>query len=99
MSLEIDEGVRVLLTVLKKVHLQKGSGRQKAALFRGLDQRFRALVDPIIEICLQEGLCYEFKRRGIDIVAPNPVYKKRVMNILHQMQSSTDPAVISCKNV
>lgn len=43
-------GQRVALTVLKKLYLQSGSGRKEGALFRGLDQTERAVVNEVLGV-------------------------------------------------
>ena len=52
---ELDQPLKVMQTVIKKVFFQKGSGRQLSALHRGLDAHSKRYVDPIVEImCAEE---------------------------------------------
>ncbi|MES2640202.1 MAG: hypothetical protein V4850_11985 [Myxococcota bacterium] len=50
MRVDIPLGARVLLTILEKIYLQRGSGRVQGALYRGLDGRGQAYVDPCVEL-------------------------------------------------
>jgi hypothetical protein len=45
MSLGLPLGTKVMLTVLKKLYAQKGSGRKEAAFYRGLDARAQSPRD------------------------------------------------------
>ena len=42
-------GVRVCLTVLKKLYEQRGAGRKENALHRGLDGHARRLVPDVLQ--------------------------------------------------
>ena len=56
LDLPLTMGMKVLLTVLKKLYLQPGAGRKQSALFRGLDHRARGLVPDILDLLIREGL-------------------------------------------
>ena len=56
LALPLSNGAKVLLTVLKKLYLQRGAGRKQSALFRGLDHRSRALVPDVLQLLAAEGL-------------------------------------------
>lgn len=47
---------RVGLTILKKLYLQRGSGRKDSALRRGLDEKARDTVDEVLRVLQAEGL-------------------------------------------
>lgn len=59
MNLPLPLGNRVLLTVLKKLYQQRGSGRKQSALTRGLDQSARALVPDVLDILRQDNFAIE----------------------------------------
>lgn len=56
LALPLSTGVKVLLTVLKKLYLQPGAGRKQSALFRGLDHRSRILVPDVLQLLVREKL-------------------------------------------
>ena len=56
LALPLSTGLKVMLTVLKKLYLQPGSGRKQSALFRGLDHRARSLVPEVLQLLGREGL-------------------------------------------
>lgn len=56
LALPLSTGVRVMLTLLKKLYLQPGAGRKQSALFRGLDHRSRVLVPEVLQLLSREGL-------------------------------------------
>ena len=64
LTLDLPLGVRVCITVLKKVYEQRGSGRQERALFRGLDNSARRLVPDVLHVLQSEGLLVPDKSRG-----------------------------------
>lgn len=41
---------RVLLSILKKVHMQAGAGRKNSALIRGLSEELKAMVPEVLEL-------------------------------------------------
>jgi hypothetical protein len=61
LSLNIPEGCRVLLTVLRKLYMQRGSARKPSAFVRGIDQRLRDKVAPILQLLKREGFAIEHK--------------------------------------
>ncbi len=86
-------GVKVLLTILKKLYLQSGSGRQNSALIRGLDQRGRALVPDIIQLLKSEGLVTKVPVNDDVIWLPIRSASLRVKQIIAAPTISTDPLI------
>lgn len=54
-ELQLPEGTKVLLTVLKKLFMQRGSGRRESAFTRGLDHRARRLVPDVLDLIKRKG--------------------------------------------
>ena len=90
-------GVRVLLTTLKKLYLQSGSGRKNSALFRGLDQRGRALVPEIIQLLKSEGLI--IKAGDDEIWIPTRSESLRVKQIMAAPFASRDALIIKASKL
>lgn len=55
LSLGLPEGTKVLLTILKKLYLQKGRGRRERAFYRGLDHRAQRLVTDVLDLVRKHG--------------------------------------------
>ena len=66
-GMDLPLGEKVLLTVLKKVFIQSGSGRRENALLRGLDHNARRLVPTILRLLQSEGVISPYRRGGIDM--------------------------------
>ncbi len=92
LSLSIPLGTRVLLTVLKKLYAQRGSGRRESALYRGLDVRAQQLIPKILTLLRQED--FVMKNRQSDQVVWLPTKsseaRRRALSILAEPSSSSD---------
>jgi hypothetical protein len=93
LELEIPLGVRVALTILKKLYQRRGAGRKENALFRGLDHHARRLVPACLEILQREGLAIRCKRGDETIWLPDRSSMRRVGKILAAPTSKSDPAM------
>lgn len=82
---------RILVTILKKCFLQKGAGRQEAALLRGLGQiDRRGNVETIIKILKREGLVKVVPGDHGVIFVPERKYTDRVKKIIAELSTSHD---------
>lgn len=81
---------KVLLTILKKVYAQRGTGRKESALFRGLDAKHRELVPEAVQRLTGAGLVTAARSGGNRIYLPVRGMASRVRRILQAPQSSTD---------
>ncbi len=93
MDLSLDEPVKVLLTVLKKLFVQQGSGRQLSAFSRGLDPRAAKYVPEVLHIVQGSGLAAPSRLRGKEIWFPNRHHSARVRSLLAAPLISSDPLV------
>jgi len=91
LTLDLQLGQRVLLVALKKLYVQSGSGRKESALYRGLDQKERALVQPVLRLLKQEGLITEAKGATHSIWLPVRSESARVRQMLASPSSTSDP--------
>jgi hypothetical protein len=78
----LEMGTKVLLTVLKKVYFQRGSGRKESALYRGLDHRARRLVPEVIDLLAREDLILKSKSHDGTLWLPVRAQSVRVQRIL-----------------
>jgi hypothetical protein len=83
---------RILVTILKKTFFQKGSGRQEAALLRGLGQIDRDGYTPKILGYLVTNDILEHARGDHGVIyVPVIKYKTRVGAMLSELNMSKDP--------
>lgn len=93
LSLLLPLGTRVLLTILRKLYAQRGSGRRESALYRGLDVRARQLVPQILNLLRREGFATR-NRQGDQVVwlpTKSSDSRRRALSILSAPSSSPDP--------
>lgn len=82
---------RVLVTIIKKTFFQPGSGRQEAALLRGVGN----LVDPsvrnrILNILLSSGALEKVRGDSGMVYRPNRAMTARMGHILSELKQSKD---------
>jgi hypothetical protein len=88
---DISEGLKILLTVLKKLFLQPGSGRQEAAFYRGaIDSRGARLVPEVLALLSKQKVAEKARYRGKDLWIPNRRESARVRKILTSPMISDD---------
>ena len=92
-GMDLPLGAKVLLTVLKKVYLQSGSGRKENALHRGLDHHGRRLVPPVLRLLQTEGLISPYRRGGLDMTiwVPDRTRTARARRIITSPRTCDDP--------
>jgi hypothetical protein len=95
-ALRLPEPTKVLLTILKKLFMQKGSGRQEAALSRGMDHRARRLVKDVLGLIQSEKFAVRTRLRDQTIWLPSRDQSRRAKQILAAPSSSNDPVVLRC---
>jgi hypothetical protein len=92
--LDIPEGLKILLTVLKKLFLQPGSGRQEGAFYRGaIDSRGARLVPEVLALLSKQKIAEKTRIRGKDMWLPNRSESARVRKVLASPMTSDDPIV------
>ena len=96
MELALPSGVRVALTVLKKLYLQRGAGRKESAFSRGIDPASRRLVEPVLREVEREGLATHGKIGSETIYYPVRSSAARVHRILAS-PSSDDSLLNACR--
>ena len=98
-DLSLPTGIKVLLTVLKKLYQQRGSGRKENALHRGLDHHGRRLVPEILRILEAEKLAIPYKRGTLLVWLPIRGAMARVGRIIASPTRSSDPVVSRVSNL
>ena len=93
MALPLPMGVRVALTILKKLYAQKGSGRKEQALYRGLDPSRHEFVRRVLEALGREPLLVRGKIGNQVMWWPIPTARARVSAIPEAPLTSRDPVL------
>jgi hypothetical protein len=95
LELPLSLGVRVLITVLRKLFERKGRGRKENALYRGLDHRARRLVPEILQLLKSHKIAFPC-RRGIDTIwLPDRSARARAGRIVSSPSSKDDILILS----
>jgi hypothetical protein len=95
LDLQLPLGVRVLITVLKKLFERRGRGRKENALYRGLDYRARRLVPDVLQLLKANAVAFPC-RRGMDTIwLPDRSARARAGKIVLSPSAREDPLVIA----
>lgn len=99
LTLDLPLGIRVCITVLKKLYEQSGSGRKENALHRGLDHRARRLVSDVLRVLQSEGLAIPDRTKGMPIWRPDRGKRARVGRMIAAPTIADDPVLGKCGNL
>jgi len=99
LALDIPLAVRVLLTVLRKLFVQSGSGRKENAFFRGLDPNARAYVVDILTMLQAAKFAHPHKINGPRIWMQNRAKSKEAREILGAPQRSSHPILVKARRL
>jgi len=95
LDLELPIGIRVLITVLKKLFERKGRGRKENALYRGLDHRARRIVPDVLQLLKSNAIAFPC-RRGMDTIwLPDRSARGRAGKIVSSPSAKDDPLIVS----
>lgn len=98
MELDLPLGQRVLLSVLKKLYIQKGSGRRENSLLRGLDAEARRIVPDVLHLLKSDQLVYSARHAGNTVWYPVRSQTRRVYSIINSPTSSKDLVLVGSAN-
>ena len=100
LDMDLPIGVKVLLVCIRKLYLQKGTGRKESAFYRGIDPLLKRYVDPILGILLRQGLVARAQSRdGGDLWLPVRGQRVRANRIFVSPNQSDDPALIQARQL
>lgn len=88
---KLSERQRVALTILKKLYIQRGSGRRESALSRGLNPAFKVHVGTALTAIKREGLAEQARIGKGTIYLPTRGSRERVRRILDAPTATADP--------
>jgi hypothetical protein len=98
-ALDVPSGVKVLVSILKKLFVQSLSGRKEEALFRGMDAFHSSKVPQILSILQTNGLVTRSERSGDKVWIPVRRLRPRAFMILTSPSTSKDPVVVQARTV
>ena len=90
---DLPDPVKVLLILIRKLFLQRGSGRVNSALSRGINSSLQRYVIPIRESLISEGIIYSHTTSGRTIWHGNRAHRVRMLRILEGPANSGDELV------
>ena len=96
LTLDLPLGTRVCLTILRKLYMQRGSGRKENALYRGLDDRARRLVSEVLRVLQSEGLAIPDRSRSNVIWRPDRSSRSRVGRMTNAPTAANDRVLATC---
>jgi hypothetical protein len=95
LDLQLPLGVRVLVTVLKKLFERKGRGRRENALYRGLDYRAKRLVPEVLQLLKANAIAFPC-RRGVETIwLPDRSARARAGKIVASPSVKADSLVLA----
>ena len=96
LALDLPLGMRVCLTVLKKLYERSGSGRKESALYRGLDNHARRLVPRVLQVLRSEGFTFLDKAKKNTIWYPCRSHRDRARRMIVSPSTNDDPVLQRC---
>ncbi|MFC3285984.1 NACHT domain-containing protein [Litchfieldella rifensis] len=98
-KLDLQDGLKVLLTVLRKLYIQAGKGRKESAFFRGLGAKEKAYVPDVLKLLAKHEFSHKYTAGQRDVWMPNRAKKEDVMSILGAPEQSNHPLVNDVKEL
>jgi hypothetical protein len=95
----LQDSVKVLITIFRKLFLQSGSGRRYSALKRGLPSHLVPLVDRILPIIIQMQFAQEVTVDRNPVIIPMRRFASRVRKIIAAPNLSDDEILARVKQV
>ncbi len=99
LELDVPIGVRVLVTVLKKLFVQGLSGRKENALYRGLDAYHQSKVSSVLTLLKGNAVIVPSGRGGEPIWVPVRRQRPRVLKMIGSLSKSTDPIMLAAREI
>lgn len=99
-SASLPEPTKVLVSVLRKLFLQAGAGRQETAFTRGaMDARTKKLVPEVLSRIQAQGFADRTRMRGNWIWHPNRSRSHEARSIIFSPSNSEHPLAISVRDL
>ena len=89
----LPDSIKVLLVIIRKLFLQRGSGRAESALYRGVSSSLQSYIDPVRDLLVSEGVIFSHSTGQRTVWHGNRAYRARMLKILESPMSSKDSLV------
>ncbi len=101
LALSLPPGTKVVLTILKKLFVQSGTGRKESALFRGLDNRAQQIVPDVLDLLRRQGFAVKSRQGSETIWLPGKTrnVRRRALTMLAAPTSTCDPLIEESKQM
>lgn len=96
-SSSLPASVKVFLTVMRKLFMQRGAGRQYGALKRGLPAGLSKYVIPITDLIKSHGYAEDVLLNRRTILIPNRSKSADALRMINGPNSSQDPLLTAVK--
>ena len=90
---ELPAPIKVLLVIIRKLFLQRGSGRVESALFRGVDESLQVYVNPVRNLLVSEGIVYSHVTGRQTIWHGDRACRSSMLRILERPTDPDDPLI------
>ena len=87
---DLPTSIKVLLVLVRKLFLQRGSGRAESALYRGIDGPLRGQVSPVLDLLRSQGIVYSHNANRRTIWHGNRTHRTRMLKILEGDTNADD---------
>lgn len=101
LALSLPLGTKVILTILKKLYAQRGSGRRDSALYRGLDARAQNIVPDALQLLSREGFAIKTKQGAQVVWVPvkSSEVRRRALTMLTSPNASQDSLIAMSRDL
>lgn len=98
-SSSLSMGTRVVMTLLRKLYMQRGSGRRDSALSRGMSSKEAQLVRPAMRLLEREGLAAAARLGNSIVWLPDRSAAARVNRYLASPRVGSDSLVLAAQSL
>ena len=90
---ELPDSLKMLLVIIRKLFLQRGSGRAQSALHRGIGDSLQSYVSPVLNLLVSEGIVYSHPANRQIIWHGSRIHRSRMLKILEGPMTSDDSLI------
>lgn len=101
LKLDLPLGVKVAITILRKIYLQSGAGRRENALFRGLSDQAQSKCSGVLDVLEKYGFVIKTRQRGNSVYLPTKDrgVSHRARDIVERPYNAEDPVLVPLKRL
>ncbi|MCA1754116.1 MAG: hypothetical protein LC641_05320 [Spirochaeta sp.] len=101
LALSLPLGVRVGMTILKKLYKQSGRGRREGALYRGLDATAQRIVPDVLDVLRRYSFAVPTTQGSYTVWLPTRIAESRTraLKILDSPSTVQDPLLTALRGI